>query len=323
MNSIKSTQIFTKNYEKILKGIEIPKSDIYIDPFAGNCDLYNILPNKNWEFYDIEPQNNKITQRDTLLNPLNYNGKCVITNPPWLAKNKSNDKTIFNKYKLDDLYKCAIKSIIGCDSGVLIIPTNFFTDESSSNIRIEFLSKYKITKVNIFHEQVFEETPYATCSFSFTKSNIFLDQQNILFNNTNIILDIKYSYRIGGEFFDKYKHIKPIFGRIIENNISEKTNIYLNGVDTKHKKLHLEYDEKTYIGKVSDRQFATLSCEYKLNKNQEEIIIEEFNKYINNIRDTYNNLLFTIFRDNNRKRIPFDLVYKICTEIYKTKLKNN
>jgi len=54
-----------------------------IEPFAGNCDLINFIEkdkNKNYniEYYDIEPKNNHIIQKDTIKEPPNYNNKSAL-----------------------------------------------------------------------------------------------------------------------------------------------------------------------------------------------------------------------------------------------------
>lgn len=85
-----------------------------IEPFAGNCDLIKYIKNKNLyeiEYYDIEPKKDYIIHRDTLNNPPSYENKFVLTNPPYLARNKSNDKDIFDKYNENDLYKCFIREL--------------------------------------------------------------------------------------------------------------------------------------------------------------------------------------------------------------------
>jgi methylase of polypeptide subunit release factors len=49
------------------------------------------------EIYDIEPKQSYIIQRDTLKNPPNYDGKFILTNPPYIARNKNEDNMIFIK----------------------------------------------------------------------------------------------------------------------------------------------------------------------------------------------------------------------------------
>jgi hypothetical protein len=65
--------------------------------------------------------------RDTLLNAPIYDNCFVVTNPPFLAKAKVADKSIFEKYKTNDLYKCFLISLINSDclGGILILPANF------------------------------------------------------------------------------------------------------------------------------------------------------------------------------------------------------
>ena len=94
-------KFFTTNYEKILSDLEIPTDQkIIIEPFVGEGDLLNFIKIfDKIETYDIcQPKNNfttnniTFTKKDTLNNPPIYSNKFVITNPPYLARNKSEDK---------------------------------------------------------------------------------------------------------------------------------------------------------------------------------------------------------------------------------------
>ena len=88
-------QFYTTNYTYILQNLFIPKNiTTIIEPFTGNGDLLNFFDKKkyNLECYDIEPQKKFVVQRDTIKNPPNYNDKFIITNPPYLARNKAKDK---------------------------------------------------------------------------------------------------------------------------------------------------------------------------------------------------------------------------------------
>lgn len=57
----------------------------------GDGNLTSLFPNHSWERYDIE-EKPKATKQDTLLQSPNYSSKWVITNPPYLAKNKTKEK---------------------------------------------------------------------------------------------------------------------------------------------------------------------------------------------------------------------------------------
>ena len=168
---LKRTQHFTTRSAQICENLLefIPSDANLIEPFAGGEDLIELFPDASWEKYDIEPTNDTIVKKDTLKTPPSYKGKWVITNPPYLAKNKAKDKELFQQYGLDDLYKISIKTILDSEGGILIIPTNFFTDERSSDIRTEFLNVFDVLKVNIFTMPVFDTTTYSVCSFVFKR----------------------------------------------------------------------------------------------------------------------------------------------------------
>lgn len=316
VNDLVRTQHFTTAYKEILQNITFTPLEA-IDPFAGNCDLKAFAPKADWKFYDIEPKNSSVEKRDSLLNPIDYTDKTVITNPPYLAKNKTKEfKEIFEKYQVDDLYKAAIKSIIGCKNGILIIPLNFFLDERSAEIRKLFLSRYKVSYVNYFTYQVFENTTYNVCSFYFEKGKT----DNVIFYNVKekkkifIKLEQKFDYRIGGEFFNAFKNTKPIFKRLIGNEMPN-CNIFLSCLDKRNEHFGLSYKE-VYYGKESDRMFATLkSIGFTLSEEQQKELIKLFNQTVENARKNYGDLIFTNYRDFGRKRISFNDALKLISLI--------
>ena len=124
-------QFYTKNADYILQNLikDFDNDLHFIDPFAGEGDLMIYYPNTIG--YDIDVKRSDIKYNNSLLNPIDYSGKYIITNPPYLAKNKNKDKTFYDKYNVNDLYKASMKSIMGCEGGILIIPLNFFCDEDN------------------------------------------------------------------------------------------------------------------------------------------------------------------------------------------------
>ncbi len=179
-------QFYTTNYEYILQGMKIPNNVKHIvEPFTGNGDLITFIEKEqennnfkyNVECYDIEPRKEYIIKRDTIKTPLDYKDKYLITNPPYLARNKSKDKSLFDKYNVNDLYKCVIKDLLTnvCLGGIIIIPLNFWSSIRIADIdlRKAFLKKYNILLLNIFEERVFDDTSYTICSIS--KNQRFFD----------------------------------------------------------------------------------------------------------------------------------------------------
>ena len=344
-SKIKKTlgQFYTTNHEYILQNIELPNYvKNIIEPFAGNGDLLQFIEKYenqknikyNIECYDIEPKKDYIVNRDTINDPPNYNDKYVITNPPYLARNKSTDKTQFDKYNVNDLYKCFIMNIINdvCLGGILIIPLNFWSSIRVADIELRklFLEKYKIIMLNIFEERVFSDTSYTICSFQFELKNT--SSANILNicvypSKTNIITELnsKNNYMIGGEIYNlPLNNIYKITRLTNKNKENCNTNILVKCIDdniTSQIGLSYAEDKDIYIDKTpnqSARTYATLIIEPKIDKEKQKKLIENFNKYLSEHREKYCSLFLTNYRESKdiaRKRISFDLVYSIAEYI--------
>ena len=330
-------QFYTKNYEYILQNISIPLNikDL-IEPFAGEGDLLEYIEKSDNKYnvimFDIDPKKEDIIQRDTLLNPPEYKGRFVITNPPYLARNKSDNKEIYDKYNVNDLYKCFIVNIINdpCDGGIMIIPLNFISSTRKNDVllRERFLSIYSITQINIFEEQVFSDTSCTVCSllFNVNKNPNKINNINIDIYPSKINIKTKLNkennYTIGGEIYNLVKNDKYTMKRLTTKNLSEKnTNIVIKCIDdTSKSMIRAEYvndDKDLFIDntpKCSARGYLTLIITPILNEDEQKKIVNSFNEYLSENRKKYNSLFLANYRESNdiaRKRISFDLVYKI------------
>lgn len=325
-------QFMTTNYKYILQRFEIPKSvKKIVEPFCGKKDLLNFIKKDKYEIecYDIEPQDTETIQRDTLLEPPVYKGKYILTNPPYLALNKSKNKEIYIKYGVDDLYKCFIKETIIniADGGIIIIPLNFLSSVRKSDIELrkDFLNIYDILKINIFEEKVFEDTGYSVCSIQFEKRKLEQSNINILIypreKEMNILLNNANNYTIGGEIYMLCDNEEYKITRLTKNNIEEKnTNIMVRCIDNNKKdriRMYICDDNELYVDdteNLSARTFATLVITPKISMDRQKILVKRFNKFLELYREEYMSLFLTNYREASdiaRKRISFDLVYKI------------
>lgn len=364
-------QFFTVRSKYILSGLsDFIKNKTVIDPFAGNKDLLLWAKENGADTiigFDIDDKyiDNKIVfKNDSLLNPA-QNYKFILTNPPYLHKNKTTQEikeSYFSNNSFEDLYQVSINSIMNSEEGIMIVPLNFLSAENSTKIRHLFFQKFKIQKLNIFQEQVFEDTTYNVISFYYKKRREISDQDLIsakLFpsqNEVSFVLKKKYDWQFGGEFITKINNTKnhlKIYrlteDKIINgekkielafNNIKQKKEykidesfektlqkniIFLRAIDSKNgKKIQLEdirnYKVPALVGKNTSRNMAYLLFGEKLDIKIQELIINEFNRELNKARDEYNSFLLTNFRDNDRKRISFDLAYKLINFIYFNKI---
>jgi hypothetical protein len=325
-------QFYTTNYNYILQGLSIPQNiKKIIEPFVGNGDLLNILDNSyEIECYDIEPKIEKAVKRDTLLNPPDYINKYVLTNPPYLARNKSDSKTIFDKYNTNDLYKCFLEEIIKNSplGGIIIIPLNFWCSIRISDIdlRRRFLSKFLVLKLNIFEENVFNDTSYSVCAFKFELRENNINEINIIVYPNELTIKIELNetnkYMIGGEIYNLTKSKEIKIDRLTKKNIKSKfiTNINVKCIDDdSNSKICLIYDENNKIidetPNLTARSYATLIIEPELSVEKQKDLVKRFNEYLLDKRERYNSLFLTNYRESKdiaRKRISFQLVYDIA-----------
>lgn len=343
-------QFMTTNSQLILQGINIP-SDFngkYIEPFAGKGDLVKYLTDKQIDYnqiecYDIDTtqfdsiQTVSIYYRDTLLNPIQFDKEMfIITNPPYLARNKSKDKEIFDLYKQNDLYKCFIQQLIDSPpfGGIIIIPLNFWCSIRKMDIELrrKFLSIFRVERLNIFESSVFDDTSYTTCSmkFLFDPSKIVEIPTWIYSNESSSYLTIELNdanaYSFGGELY-ALKDSNFTVSRLTKlNETTEyRTGIIVKCIDGKMDKdrIRLEYSDDLseldkYIDrtpKLSFRSFAVLAIEPKINVDRQQRLVKEFNEFLNEKRKIYHSLFLPNYRDYYRKRISFELVYQIVSII--------
>lgn len=326
-------QFYTTNYKYILSNMSIPNNiKTIIEPFVGNGDLLKFIENQtnyNIEMYDIDPKISNTIKQDTLTNPPDYNDKFILTNPPYLARNKSKIKSVYEKYKCNDLYKCFIMSIIKCVSlgGIIIIPVNFLSSIRKSDIELrkKFLEKYSIKTLNIFEEQVFDDTSYSVCSMYFVKREDKIHNIKTYIYPSKKELDLclneKNNYTIGGEIYNLKQNPKYIIQRATKDTTKNITNILLKCIDDNIENqlgFKIVSDEKRFIDKtknLSARSYATLVINKELTLEEQSILVEKMNTYIKEQREKYNSLFLTNYRESNtiaRKRISFDLAFKIC-----------
>jgi hypothetical protein len=326
-------QFYTTNCEYILTGMDMDPSIVVIEPFTGTGELVDYSIKKfgvsKFDLYDIDPKytNINVVKLDTLLHPPSFSNKFVLTNPPYLARNKNKDKVLYDKYDVNDLYKCFIKimTINCCVGGIIIVPLNFWCSIRNSDklLRKEFLKIYKVLRVNVFEENVFDDTSYSVCSFSFEKRDFFPETVKIPFyffpSKTKINIDFSLSdCVIGSEIYEK-----TVSGYKVDRSVSgiPNTNILVSALDSgcfngKRINLSLSYDKIST--KHSDRTFATLNIYPEITLETQKYVIEKFNEYIEGQRTKYNSLFLSNYRESKdypRKRISFGLVYSIVTKI--------
>jgi hypothetical protein len=334
-------QFYTTNCKYILDGLEGPPPDTkrIIEPFAGKGDLLRWLEerptgNAVIESYDIEPKRPDIIERDTLRDPPDYTDAWVITNPPYLARNKCESKEIFDLYKTNDLYKCFMSSISKCIGGIVIIPAGFFLSPRDIDVRCrnEFMSRHKILKIRYFEETVFPDTTTTVVAFSFERSPEVLTEQSIEW--TILPSQEKKIFKMSKQ--DDWIIGGDIYKLSVPNNISirryvdgkelgpteQLTHMTLNALDSGKDKGRISLDYKegyVYPAKDCSRTFATMCLRgVSLTHAQQMDLCERFNVFLETHRKETWSLFLPQYRESKeyaRKRIPFELAYTIILHL--------
>ena len=274
----KSTgQFYTVKSDYILSEVPRPPKNVkVIEPFAGQGDLLSWIGTDNpIEAYDIDPKHPDVHQRDTLLDPPNYDGSWIITNPPYLARNHADDKTVFDTYDSNDLYKCFMISLVNSDclGGSVIIPVGFFLSPRDIDVscRNAFLSKYRIVQVKYFEEDVFPDTSTTVVVVSFEKSSEVLHEQKVMWIHRPSGLQKEFLIRkvddwiIGGDIYNLFVPVGITVRRHLEGKpLAEGetlTGLTLTALDSGKAdgRIQLKYDQDyVYPAKDSSRAYLTL-----------------------------------------------------------------
>lgn len=171
-----------------------------------------------------------------------------------------------------------------------------------------------------------------------------------------ILLENRYDWTIGGDFLQIIKKqknhlaikrlveddfiesnqgedIKVSFGHVKNRadlkadkdfkKLIDKNIILLKAIDSGSAtgKIALEDLKEKYqldclLSKESSRHMIQLIFQNPISVSQQRQIIQIFNKEISRLREKYLSLFLTNYRDNDRKRISFDFVYKFINYLY-------
>jgi len=148
----------------------------------------------------------------------------VITNPPYLNVNKADQITkekyfLSRKEKYEDLYHISLESILGSKEGIIVVPINFLSAENSRRIREIFFHKFEIVELNIFKNQVFDDTSYNVISFYYKQKKNVLKRANkvnatIFPEGKKIFFELRKEnyWQFGGDFLKQIQGMKNYLG---------------------------------------------------------------------------------------------------------------
>lgn len=319
-------QYNTTNATYIFDGfVPLEKYKKVVDPCAGDGDLIAYIcqfGDAEKIMFDIDPSKVCCQTRNTLIEPIDYTNMMLVMNPPYLSnvQNKDIDNTIiYEKYGLDDLYKCYIKTMCATPPPefMIIIPLNFLCSVRSADrkLREQFFTTFEVVRINIFNEQVFEDTSYSVCAIHGIKNKetcLFSMPAHIYPSGEKIQLDFSPNFLIGGEIYDLPESTTYTVGRALTGS-KNVSNLFLKAIDDSHL-INLcvaQHPADGSFGKVSDRSYAWLIVEPAIDENKQKYVANKFNRLMCDWRKKYHSLFLTNYRENGRKRISFGLAFRI------------
>jgi hypothetical protein len=183
--------------------------------------------------------------------------------------------------------------------------------------------------LNIFEEQVFDDTTYTICCFQFELKKSNNNELNIIVYPSKTIINTELNnnnnFMIGGDIYNLKLKNEYKITRLTKKNIEKSnTNILVKCIDDNiNSQIGLTFveDNDIYVDDTPNqtaRTYATLIIEPKIEKDKQIQLITKFNNYLKQYRKKYNSLFLTNYRESKdmaRKRISFDLVYSITEYI--------
>lgn len=256
----------------------------FLEPFAGAGNLFDFIDG-DWIGFDIEPNDSRITQRDTLSDfPKGYD--VTITNPPYLAKNVITRKGLPVKVSESDLYLDCLKQCLdNCKYVAAIIPATFL-NQTKFHDRLSHIDK--------IDRKLFDSTDEPACVA------YFMPEQS----QTKFYVD-------GVEI--KQSKLPPGKASITFN--SDNPNYTLIAIDSvKGNSIRIQ----PYNGEVikhTNRHIVPFKSD--------PLDLDQLNQLINDWRNDTKDLFLTPFksckRDGSyRKRIPFNVLNSIITKHHVT-----
>lgn len=270
-----------------------PPGCIVIEPFVGDGEVLSWIGTNNIVIpYDADPKQSKVIRRDCLREKPKYYGTYVVTRAPQMSKSDATDKTVFESYGTDNLYKCFIKSLRDMpNGGIVVIPLNFMTGvrESESKLRLNFFSSVKPLRFNIIDDKTLvlnfrrrigseDYTAYEPWVFCFYPEK----------EERTAYVDYKSQPSFIIETLNKSPALKRIYvsfgppGAAVGPPCQTETSIVLVKKETKDQQisLYMKTDKKP-----NTEDEAPLYIRGFMSKRLQNRIIEDFNRWINYYRN--------------------------------------
>lgn len=321
-------QYFTTNCDEILSGYEsIVSSKSIIEPFAGGGDLTSWAERNgavSVKEYDLEPCNSKTIQNDSIANPPDYSGRIVVTNPPYLSKNKfKGNKKVFERWDQNDLYKCHLASLSnGCEEALVIIPSNFLCESSPKARKILFENHY-IESAKYWETPIFDDATTGICVLHLKKGKKpFQKFPMIIFpggDRITMILEEKYGFLHGKDFFE-FINMSNGNLRVIKTDVGmnpPNTNLVVGLLDNGIWNNGVRYNdgEPIYCSPKSFTTYQITLVGLEIGNSIQKDITNNFQLKFDKFRNQYKSMFLSNYMGPKQKILSRSYVHKFLEVI--------
>ena len=320
-------QYFTSNADRVLSGFEHCVKDKHVvDPFAGAGDLLRWAHSNGAASvggYDLEPQNSEYIQNDSIVNPPDYTGKIVVSNPPYLSKNKyKGDKAPFEQWQQDNLYKCHLASLVSADEFIEIIPTNFFC-ESRDAIRKTLFATHSIVSASFWTEAAFDDTKQMVTVIHGVRVKRNIQSFPLTFMPDRVTVNVEllpeHKYLHGKEFFEYLDTGNTVDLKVTKTDTGmpkPNSNIVIGILDKGSWRSGFSYNEHEPVyTKPSSFTTYQLTLSRTFTEAEQRAIVDLAQHKLESYRQRYNDMFLANYMGDYQKILSRDFLHRLLRAV--------
>lgn len=317
-------QYMTVNADRILENFrDVVKDKFIIDPCAGRGDLLQWAEDnsaKVTQGYDIDVDMG-YPVNDMYRSPIDCTGAVVVTNPPYLSKNRADDKAPFDKWKQSDLYKCYLATLVesNVEEAIIIQPSNFLC-ESREKARNLLFQDYSIQYAEHWQEEIFPEVAIGIMVMHIKKGGS--DTQEFDYVNrtsgkiTKMLLKKKKGYLFGpNALLNNNNYIR--FEKVDKGMDAPNSNIVISLLDKGKFGLGFVYNREEPIY-CNPKSFTTyqINTPEPLDAEEQMYMVCAANHMLDKWRIHHDSMFLGNYIDYNQKIMSRTIANKILSKLY-------
>jgi len=295
--------------ENLLEDAQRPNpGSIVVIPFANQESLDWLGKGYIPLAYAERPRTTAIFQRDCINNPPKFQGTNVVCFPPWTKRNDAQDKTVFDKYGVDTLYKCFIKNLMRDTplSGTIVIPLRFLTGprNSEQKRRREFFMTFEAQKLIVFKDQLIDgEIPLVLQFQKRTQPTLRIEECKTIIKGDDTKVEQIWQIDI---FTPTEKFIKEAVPFHLNKTKNQKVSVYVNSYD-QETSFYLNKSDPISLLSIPTENAVKIGVKGFMSQRLKERIVRDFNSSLQEWLQNTHSLFLPFIMINGKKVSTIDI----------------